>query len=52
MLLKIQGGNGNPAQTLMSAIQRRDPGVTMDKDEEFHLAFLRHGVCGHCMTIR
>lgn len=44
MLLKIEGGNGNPTQMLMMAIQRRDPGMAMNKDEEFHLAFLEQGV--------
>lgn len=49
MLLKIQGQNGNPTQTLMSAIQRRDPGVKMNKDEEFYLGFLENDVRGDCM---
>ena len=44
MLLRIKEGNGNPTQTLMGAIQRRNAGVSMDKDEEFHLAFLDEDV--------
>lgn len=38
LLLKIDGPNSNPTQTLMGAIQKRTAKQT--KDEEFYLAFL------------
>ena len=38
MLLRIMEGNGNPTQTLMAAIQRRDAGSLGNKEEEFFLS--------------
>jgi len=40
LLLSIEEGSGNPTQTLMAAIQKRDAGSLSNKDEEF---FLRIG---------
>ena len=37
MLLSLEEGSGNPTQTLMTAIQRRDAGRLPNKDEEFFL---------------
>jgi hypothetical protein len=42
MLLKIEGKNENPTQTLIFALQAR--GSKMTKDEDFYLALLDHGV--------
>jgi len=38
MLLKIDGKNDNPTQTLILALQAR--GSKMTKDEDFYLAFM------------
>lgn len=38
MLLKIDGKNDNPTQTLILALQTR--GSKMTKDEDFYLAFM------------
>lgn len=38
MLLKIDGKNDNPTQTLILALQAR--GSKLTKDEDFHLAFM------------
>jgi len=38
MLLKIDGKNDNPTQTLILALQSR--GSKMTKDEDFYLAFM------------
>lgn len=43
MLLKINGKNDNPTQTLILALQAR--GSKMTKDEDFYLAFMDGGVC-------
>jgi len=37
MLLSFEEGSGNPTQTLMAAIHRRDAGGLSNKDEEFFL---------------
>lgn len=42
MLLKIEGKNENPTQTLIFALQAR--GSKMTKDEDFYLALLDQGV--------
>ena len=38
MLLSLNEGSGNPTQTLMAAIQRRDAGKLPNKDEEFFMS--------------
>jgi len=43
MLLKIDGKNDNPTQTLILALQAR--GSKMTKDEDFYLAFMDGNVC-------
>jgi hypothetical protein len=42
MLLKIDGKNENPTQTLIMALQAR--GSKMSKEEDFYLAFIDGGV--------
>jgi hypothetical protein len=42
MLLKIDGKNENPTQTLIMALQAR--GSKMSKEEDFYLAFMDGGV--------
>jgi hypothetical protein len=43
MLLKIDGSNSNPTQTLMTAINTRNAGNLANKDEEFFLSLPESG---------
>jgi len=51
MLLKVDGKNDNPTQTLILALQAR--GSKMTKDEDFYLAFM-NGDVNHllCTVVR
>lgn len=46
MLLRFKEGSGNPTQTLMAVIQKRDLGKFDNKDEDFFL-----GVDGRAVKI-
>jgi len=43
MLLKVDGVNPNPTQTLMAAINARNAGSLASKDEEFFLSIPETG---------
>jgi hypothetical protein len=43
MLLRIDGVNPNPTQTLMTALNKRNAGSLANKDEEFFLSLLDSG---------
>jgi len=49
MLLKVDGKNDNPTQTLILALQAR--GSKMTKDEDFYLAFMNGDVSYVSLTV-